>query len=276
MIPSARAGGPAASRDTLRSAVNLLLFEPGEVLDSGVVTLSGDRARHVREVLRAAPGQLLRVGVLDGPYGTGRVEAVDGSGVTLSCAFEREAPPRPAVDLLLALPRPKVLRRLWAQLAAIGTGRIMLTNADRVERNYFDTHILRPDVYGPLLVEGLQQARDTRVPRVSVHRSFRILVEDELDTLSDAQLRLVSHPGTDRPVTSAAGSGRGARVLLAVGPEGGWNAFELELLAHAGFIAVSMGARTLRSDTACIALLAVVHAALASALTTPARGALDR
>ena len=95
-----------------------------------------------------------------------------------------ETPSRPPVDLLLALPRPKVLRRLWAQIAALGVGRIILTNAARVERNYFDTHVLSAACYQPLLIEGLQQARDTRLPAVTVHRQFKVLLEDELDSLS--------------------------------------------------------------------------------------------
>jgi RsmE family RNA methyltransferase len=48
-------------------------------------------------------------------------------------------------------------------------------------------------------------------------------------------------------------------VLLAVGPEGGWNEFELGLLQTHRFQPVAMGERTLRSDTAVIAMLALVH-----------------
>src|SRR4029453_5948647 len=136
---------------------------------------------HVLNVLKAAPGHDVRVGLLDGPRGVGTVQAADEGAVRLRCRFATEVPPRPRVDLLLALPRPKVMRRLWAQLAALGVGRIMLTNAARVERNYFDTHVLSERVFRPLLIEGLQQARDTRLPIVTVHRQFRILVEDDLD-----------------------------------------------------------------------------------------------
>jgi RsmE family RNA methyltransferase len=49
---------------------------------------------------------------------------------------------------------------------------------------------------------------------------------------------------------------------MAIGPEGGWNAFELSLLAAHGFQLVSLGPRTLRVDTACTALLALTHSAL--------------
>jgi RsmE family RNA methyltransferase len=148
---------------------------------------------------------------------------------------------------------------LWAQLSALGVGRILLTNADRVERHYFDTHVLAPDAFRPLLIEGLQQARDTRVPEVSVHRRFRVLVEDELDRLCPDTLRLVAEPGAAVSPSEAVRAHPGRRVLLAIGPEGGWNAFELDLLAKRGFMPVSLGSRTLRSDTACVALLAVVR-----------------
>jgi 16S rRNA (uracil1498-N3)-methyltransferase len=236
--------------------VNLLLLEAGEARTE--VTLDGVRGRHLLHVLHVQPGQQVRVGVVDGPRGTATVESIAGETVTLRCAFDAE-PSVPAVDLLLALPRPKVMRRLWAQIAAMGVGQIILTNAERVERNYFDTHVLTPECYRPLLVEGLQQARDTRLPRVSIHRQFKVLVEDELDRLFPAGARLVADPAATESPAAAARERAGERVLLAVGPEGGWNTFETALLTGRGFTPVSMGPRTLRTDTACIALLALVH-----------------
>lgn len=167
------------------------------------------------------------------------------------------------MDLLLAVPRPKVMRRLWAQLTALGVGRIVLTNAEKVERPYFDSHLLTEAVYRPLLIEGLQQARDTRLPEVSIHRRFKPLVEDDLDGLSGEGLRIVADPSAIQALGDAVRSQPKERVLLAVGPEGGWNTFELQLLEAHGFHRVGMGPRTLRTDTACLALLALVHDALA-------------
>ena len=163
--------------------MNLVLIERDEISAGGEVTLSGARAAHLLNVLRIEPGDGVRVGVVDGPRGVGTVGAIEDGGVRLSCVFEAATPPRPNVDLLLAVPRPKVMRRLWAQIAALGVGQIILTNAEKVERNYFDTHILSPATYRPLLIEGLQQARDTRLPIVSVHRQFKILIEDHLERL---------------------------------------------------------------------------------------------
>jgi RsmE family RNA methyltransferase len=226
--------------------------------------VSGARARHLLQVLNAAPGQQVRIGIIDGAYGVGTVRTVGVDAVDLRCVFDATIPERPPVDVLLALPRPKVMRRLWAQLAALGVGRIMVTNAERVERNYFDTHILAPEGYRLLLIEGLQQARDTRLPVVSIHRQFKVLVEDELDGLSGSGLRLVAHPGADGSIGDAVRNDRQARVLLAIGPEGGWNSFEIRLMETHGFQPVGIGSRTLRTDTAALALLTLAHDAIAS------------
>jgi 16S rRNA (uracil1498-N3)-methyltransferase len=242
--------------------MNLILLETGDIDASGRAELSDRRATHLLNVLHVAPGQTVRVGLVDGPLGMGTVTTIHDGSVTLQCALEPTIPPRSGVDLLLALPRPKVMRRLWAQLAALGVGRIILTNAERVERNYFDTHVLDESSYRPLLLEGLQQAQDTRLPAVSIHRQFKVLVEDDLDALFGDGLRLVADPHATTVAGAALRGHTGQRVLLAIGPEGGWNDFELRLLDAHRFQRVGLGPRTLRVDTACCALLALVHAAM--------------
>jgi RsmE family RNA methyltransferase len=242
--------------------VNLILLEPEELGHDNTARLAGGRAAHVRDVLKVVPGDEIRIGLVDGNRGTAVVRDMADDAVVLTCRLTEPAPPRPPVDLLLALPRPKVLRRLFAQCTALGVDRIMLTNAARVERHYFDTHVLTPDTYRPLLIEGLQQARDTRLPLVSVHRQFRVLVEDLLDEWTAPALRVVAQPGRAERLHTLVSGAAHPRVLLAVGPEGGWNAFELSLLESRGFTPISMGTRALRSDTACVALLALAHDAL--------------
>jgi RsmE family RNA methyltransferase len=247
--------------------MNQILIEAAELAPDGTVSLSGGRATHLRTVLAVVPGDVVRVGVVDGARGLGTVTAVAADRVGMRCAFDAAVPELPRVDLLLAVPRPKVMRRLWAQVAALGVGQVILTNAERVERDYFGSHLLDETVYRPLLIEGLQQARDTRLPVVSIHRRFKVLVEDDLDRVCPGACRILAHPDAPgdaaRSVSRAlADIGRDQRVLVAVGPEGGWNAFELALLETHGFTRVSMGPRPLATPTACIALLALVHDAL--------------
>jgi 16S rRNA (uracil1498-N3)-methyltransferase len=244
--------------------VNLIILQPGEVSSDGAVTLADVRAAHLLNVLKVAPGHQVRLGVLDGPRGVGEVRSIADGTVELRCEFEASVPPRPRVDLLLALPRPKVMRRLWTQIAALGVGRIILTNAERVERDYFGAHIVSAETYRPLLIEGLQQARDTRLPIVSVHKRFKVLIEDEMDGLFEGGLRFVADPAARQSINEAVKDRGEERVLLAIGPEGGWNDFEMNLLEAHGFRSVGMGPRTLRTDTACIALLALVHDSMQS------------
>ena len=254
--------------------MNLVLLALEELGDDGAVRLTDLRADHIARVLGSRAGDHVRVGVIDGGIGEGTVTAVRDGMVELRCRFERRAPLPvvPAVDLLLAVPRPKVMRRLWAQLAALGVGRVILTNAARVERNYFDSHVLTEAWYRPLLIEGLQQARDTRLPAVTIRRQLRILVEDELDGLFEHGLRVLAQPGAAGSVFRTVREQTATRVLLAIGPEGGWTDFELDLLGDHGFQQAGIGTRTLRSDTACIGLLALVHEALATGTAPIARG----
>jgi RsmE family RNA methyltransferase len=242
--------------------MNLLLVEPGEISDDGRIELEGVRARHLREVLKVSPGSVVRAGCVDGPLGSARVEAIEGERVRLVIRLDGPTPPRPPVDLLMALPRPKVLRRLWPQLAALGVGTIVLTNAERVERFYFDSHVVR-DAREHLL-EGLAQAKDTRLPVVRVTKRLKPLVEDELDTIFGDARRLIADPVYERSPFDAVRARR-QRVVLALGPEGGWSAYERDLLERHGFAGVGLGPRTLRSDTAAIALVALVHEALRGA-----------
>jgi 16S rRNA (uracil1498-N3)-methyltransferase len=240
--------------------MNLILLEPDEIQTEGMAVLTGKRARHVREVLKAAPGEEIRVGVVDGAMGIATI-LEDAKQLRLQCILTDKVPPAPRVDLLLAMPRPKVMNRLWPVLASLGVGRILVSNAWKTERNYFDTHVLEPAHIREGLIEGLQQARDTRLPQVSVHRQFKKLVEDKLDGFGPYAARLVAHPG-DGAFPSLAALPKDSRILLAVGPEGGWTPFELELLVGHGFEAVSWGPRALRTDTACAVLLGLIHAAL--------------
>lgn len=248
--------------------MNLLLVERDELTCTetsphGELVLSDDRARHLREVLRVSPGRRVRVGVIDGGVGEAEVLFVEGERVALRALGFSAAPPVPRVDLVLAIPRPKVLKRLWAPLASLGVGRVMLTNASRVERFYFDSHAVRPETYRPRLVEGLAQARDTRLPSVEVHKSLKILVEDELDARCPDARRLLADPAYDRSAYDAAhGTAKERSIVLALGPEGGWNDFERDLLERHGFVGVGLGRRVLRSDIAALALLAIVHEAI--------------
>ncbi len=240
--------------------MNLLLLDSQEVEADGSVALSDSRAVHLRDVLRVRAGSVIRAGLIDGPRGHAEVAEIRALEIRLRCIFDEPPSPRPTVNLLLAMPRPKVLKRLWGPLAAAGVDRVFIVNAERVERMYFDSDALTPALIRARLIEGLSQAMDTHLPRVEVRRRLRPFLEDEFDGLARGAHRFLAQPGDGRRIADLLRPGE--RVWLAVGPEGGWTPYERELCRARGFVEISMGPRVWRSDAACLALIALAHDAL--------------
>ena len=237
--------------------MNRILFEHGEIA-GGVVEFGGDRARHVAEVLHGEIGQVIKTGELDGPIGTSEITAVskdaDGTWRIAARVNHCESGLEPWVDIILAPPRPRVLKRLLPQLAAMGAGRIVLVGAKKVEKDFWGATILKPEIYRPLLVEGLMQAGTSAVPVIETRRNFRRFVADELDSTFHSGERIVAHPyGAAQELRTAP---RHGRLLLAIGPEGGWRDEEVALLEAKHFRCLSLGRRILRTETAAVALLA--------------------
>ncbi len=243
--------------------MNLLLLEPGEVDESGLARLGGRRLVHANEVLRAQKSDRLRVGMRGGNVGDGEVVSIDARELVLRVALAQPPPERRGVDLLLGMPRPKVLKRILPALASLGIDRIVLVNAATVEKSYFATPLLAPGSIAELFSLGLEQSRDTVAPTLSLETLFRPFVEDRLDALFPApSLRLLAHPAADASFPELlTGRSEMGRTLLAVGPEGGWVPFELELLAARGFTRISLGARPLRTEVALPALIGALLAA---------------
>ena len=237
--------------------VNLLLLTESDRVASAEFRVDGPRARHAIDVLGVETGSELRAGLLDGPVGTARVVAVGECEIRLVADLCEPPPPPSGTHLILAVPRPKMLRRLLPQVAAMGVDSIVLLRTWRVEKPYLTARILRPEEYRPLLHEGLMQGRSTREPAVRVEALFRPFVEDRIEAEFAHATRLVAHPTAETPLARVRPAAD-RDVAIVIGPEGGLLPFEVELLAAAGFLPVSLGGRTLRVDTATLALLAQI------------------
>jgi len=250
--------------------MNIILIFRNELENNGLARISGERAEHIRNVLKCSCGDRLRIGIVDGPLGEGVLESIGADAVVLNCRFESDPPPMPRIDLLLAMPRPKVMARLWSRLAAVGVGRLVLLKTSKVEKSFFTSHILRPENYRARLIDGLQQAACTHMPEVLLRPRFKPFLEDELDSVFADSFRILARPGAKialldllaGPDFEAVSTDPSRRILLAIGPEGGWEEYEIEKLEKHGFRRAAMGQRILQSDAACILALGTVHQAL--------------
>ena len=232
--------------------MNLLLLDTADFIADDRVLLRDRRLTHLQQVHRAEAGEQLRVGRVGGNMGSGQLLRLDAHEAELQVSFDQPPPAKLPVSLLLALPRPKMLRRVLQTVAAMGVPRLVLLNSYRVEKSFWQTPFLEPAAIHEQLILGLEQARDTVLPEVIIEKRFKPFVEDRLPQLAADTLGLVGHPGDfphcPRAVTQP--------VTLAIGPEGGWIPYEVDKLAAAGLQPVQLGERILRVETAVSALLA--------------------
>lgn len=232
--------------------MNLLLLEEADFVAADRVVLGDRRFTHMQEINRVAVGDTLRVGRLGGLMGQAVVLRLEGHEAELSVEFTQPPPAKLPLTLVLALPRPKMLRRVFQTVATMGVGKLILVNSYRVEKSFWQTPFLEPAAIREQLVLGLEQARDTVLPEVVIEKRFKPFVEDRLPAIAEGTLGLVGHPGNHPPCPRALTE----PVTLAIGPEGGWIPYEVELLGKAGLNPVQLGERILRVETAVTALLA--------------------
>jgi 16S rRNA (uracil1498-N3)-methyltransferase len=229
----------------------VLLFEGDLVNGPRRVCLAGRRMEHVVNVLHARVGDSLQVGRLGGMIGRGVIAGMRRGAIELEVTLGEAPPPALPLTLLLALPRPKSLKRVVQTITTMGVKRVFLLNTVRVEKSFWNSPVLEPEVLRQQMILALEQACDTVLPEIELRRRFKPFVEDELPSLVRGTRALVAHPAAKRPCPrSVAGA-----VTLAIGPEGGFVPYEVELLQAAGFEPVSLGPRRLRVEQAVPALL---------------------
>lgn len=243
--------------------MNIILLNRDEIQDNNV-SVGGRRAEHLVRVLRVQPGDSVRLGVVDGRLGTGTVVDLQRKYpffARLEVTLDRLPPPSPQLELIVALPRPIMLKRIFSQATALGVRRFHIIHSRRVEKSFWESGLLEKKEYIPHLLHGLEQAAvDTRLPEVVFHRRFKPFIKEfRPRQCAQGVLQLLAHPDGGRPL-AALSSGWQGEVVAAVGPEGGWVDYEVEQFIAAGFVCCSVGRRILKVDTAVVALLGAVDA----------------
>jgi RsmE family RNA methyltransferase len=231
--------------------LNLLLFSAADRHSDNTIVVRDRRLQHLRQVTRSNVGDTLRVGAIDGLMGEGEILAIDDEQATLAVSLNQEPPVKLPLCLVLALPRPKMLRRILRSVAEFGVSELHLINSFRVEKSYWRSPVLETATMREYLLQGLEQARDTVLPSVRCHPLFKPFAEDALPAMAADRDAMLAQPG-EHPPCPYYFSGR---TLLVIGPEGGFIPYEVDLLQQAGCRAVSLGPRILRVENAVSGLL---------------------
>ena len=231
--------------------MNLLIFTDSDRRGDNQVEVRDRRLQHLLQVLHTEVGDNVRVGELGGLMGNGTIGELNNERALLTVTLDQAPPEKLPLTLLLALPRPKMLRRILRSVAEFGVGKLHLINSYRVEKSYWQTPVLQPETIRDYLLQGLEQSRDTVLPQVHCHRRFKPFVEDLLPAMIKGRRALLAHPGDYPPCPRDLGE----ETVLLVGPEGGLIPYETEKLQNVGFETVSLGPRILRVENAVTSLL---------------------
>lgn len=236
--------------------MNIILFSPEEVQ----LPLPGNdpRSRHILTVLQRRPGDGFDVGLFNGPRGKAVLESIGADGsLSLSFTWGEHPPPLAPIHLIVGLPRPQTARDILREGAALGIAAMDFVRTERGEPGYARSTLWSSREWESLLVAGAAQAFCTRLPGV---RHGHPLAE------TVAALPDVTRIALDN-YEAAGALGRltlpvGKKIVLALGSERGWSPAERDLLRQNGFVFAHLGERVLRTETACIAAVAVLKAAL--------------
>ena len=240
--------------------MNCILLPAAKFFDNSAYINETKQIEHVNQVLGAKVGDTLKVGQLEGNLGSAIIADITPERILLNNVNLTTAPP-PKLNLtvVLALPRPKVLRRLMMDMTALGVRDIILINSYRTQKSYWQSPMLnRLDEF---VLEGLQQGVDTVAPRISLQKRFKPFVEDELVQLITNRA-IIAHPYAElsfsqyiQQQSTESSHGSILPSMVFIGPEGGWIDYEVELLARQGCQAVHIGERILRTEAAVNAIL---------------------
>ena len=210
------------------------------------VCLEDQEARHLIQVLRLGPGN--EVGLLDGRGRKGRfiVRKAGKKNVQLECISE-ERLPLPEARAIIALAFSKAVRRgfFMEKAVELGAHGIWLWQGDHSQGKL--SAAAEEACHGQL-VAGAKQCGNPWLPEI---RGLANGV-DELATLAaGADHRILPWEAQDNvPMLTPALAGQPGLSVYVIGPEGGFSSRELDMLERSGFVAVSLGARVLRCETA--------------------------
>ncbi len=231
--------------------MNLILLTSIDFIGSDRVSLTGRRHAHIKNVLKAVTGDRVACGILNANMGTAVILHIDDKKVDLTVTLNQAPPAILPVTLVLALPRPKMLKRIIQSVTSLGVKDIYLVNSWRVEKSFWQSPVLTDEKLFEYALLGLEQAKDTQMPNIHKKRFFAGFVKQELPGIAKGCRCIMAHPKTSHPCPD----GVNQPVVLAVGPEGGWIDLEVKTFEDIGFVPYSIGSRILTVETAVTCLL---------------------
>lgn len=224
--------------------MNIVLLDEKNCQDNFWKIDDPRQIQHLKQHLALNVGDVLKVGVFNQARYLTQVVEISDQQILVKVLEQQVIPPKLPVTLIVAMPRPKVLRRLIMDSVTLGVEKLVLLHSYRVDKSYWQTPFLNQ--ISNYVQLGLEQAGDVIAPEIILEKRFKPFVEDRLAVWNQHQPTFVGHPYASQTAPVALNQ----PCQLMIGPEGGFIPYEIDLLEKNGCQAVTLGNRILRTETA--------------------------
>ncbi|MEE8602875.1 RsmE family RNA methyltransferase [Euzebya tangerina] len=224
------------------------VFVPQVGEDRDEVLIRGDAGHHLRAVLRVRTGEPLSLADNSGAVWQGRVQDLLTDGVVVGLDEHVDIPPAtPAVTVIQSMPKGRKMEEVVTRLSEVGVDRLVPVHSARSVKQLKGAKAEKArERWDALAVAAAQQSRRARLLQVETITPWPVrdvsgvvLWEQATTPLSEALDEL---DGVEQ-------------IVIAVGPEGGWEQAEV---ADSGLHPVALGQGILRTETAGVVGAALV------------------
>lgn len=244
--------------------MNIIILTEEDLKSKNVYSIGDNRFTHINKILKSEIGDIIEIGILNGKIGSAKITGKNDSEIILEIVnLEPKELNSPPIDIICALPRPQTLKKVLNTCATMGISNLHLIRSEKVEKSYFHSPLLEEGNYTKYLIEGLAQGKRTHLPKVSIHHKFKEFFNHNYIEKDESSIRLLAHPDSDNYLTKKV-IDNFQSIVLAIGPESGWNDFEINFMEERGFNKFKLSEYILRVETAVTASLAQIELLLNS------------
>lgn len=226
----------------------------------GYASFNGELHHHMARVLRLRSGDELLLVDEQGRSHLGVIDQVTQEWTAVRLTVTREAAPppvSPAITIVQGLPRGEKVDLVLQKGTELGVNGFSLFRADRsVPRLTGDKLQSRLERWERIVFEAARQSERFDLPQVAWIPSARDAAEN---VKADLKLLLWERGASVHLRETLATLPRPASIAIAIGPEGGFAPDEFQAFSDQGFIPVTLGKRILRTETAALAMTAIVQ-----------------
>jgi len=244
--------------------VNSLVVLPDEIREGDRAVLVGSRARYAVDTHGVREGQSLKVAIMDGMRGEGRVLSVSPAEVLIALSLSEPRRDPIPISLIVGVSRPQTIKKVIQSAVMVGARSIHFVKSERGEKSYLQSHALEREKIEEETIKAMEQVWDSHRPEIVVHRAlsyfmrekFPAIVEDARQAVNGGEvLKLVAHPGGSLLTCGDSQRFVNSSAVVAIGPERGWSDDEVHMLSEHDFQKIGLGERVLRVELALVFLL---------------------